>query len=658
MNNMFSYFMGRDGFQWFIGVCEDRDDPDTMGRVRVRVFGTHTDDLVKLPTQDLPWAHVVLPPNAKPGEIPNITPGQWVFGFWRDPDFFQEPLILGILPGAPAETPDPTKGFNDPNSPNAPQSQATQYRDAPDFGPYPNRTGEPDTNRLISNDTTRAHPLVESVRASEVAEVGTVPASTGNDFTEPEYPYAPRYPYNHAYESESGHIIEVDDTPKNERIHERHKSGTYYEIDAGGNKTTKVVGDKFDVTIGSNHVYVKGDVNLTIDSNCNTFIKGNYHLQVEENMIVQVGGNLTENVKGDVLEQYESTKTENVKKAVTEVYEDTKIESVTKKVTETFGEGQQTSITGVYDLDVTAEVSVESDSTVKINSPGSDQLAARKNDTADTGDAGGGSHFDVNAAGTDIIETGSPTVLIGDTGSTSLATPAIAPEIDLDPVTTVRTATGVPSNINVTPEKAREVIRGRSVELENGIDPDLNEPFESGSSTTPAPLPSAADGNDFPSASEEDTNLVDDANNTDVDKTDFDGQLLRFLPHTDDRISPTLRGIMEEVAKEWGQTLTITSAYRSAAYNASVGGAKKSQHQQGNAVDVRLNNTSVADRQRFLRIAASKGIQGFGCYFPASSGGNFIHCDIGGKRQWGPNGSRTGSYGWQRQTLSGLGYST
>ena len=57
-------------------------------------------------------------------------------------------------------------------------------------------------------------------------------------------------------------------------------------------------------------------------------------------------------------------------------------------------------------------------------------------------------------------------------------------------------------------------------------------------------------------------------------------------------------------------------------------------------------------------LQASKGIQGFGCYFPASSGGNFIHCDIGGKRQWGPNGSRTGSYGWQRQTLSGLGWST
>ena len=134
MADMFSYFMGKDGFHWFIGVCEDRDDPDTMGRVRCRVFGYHTDDLTKLPTQDLPWASVVLPPNAKPGEIPNITPGQWVFGFWRDPDYHQEPIILGILPGRPAETPNPSKGFNDPNSPNAPTSQSTQYRDAPDFG--------------------------------------------------------------------------------------------------------------------------------------------------------------------------------------------------------------------------------------------------------------------------------------------------------------------------------------------------------------------------------------------------------------------------------------------------------------------------------------------------------------------------------------------
>ena len=40
--------------------------------------------------------------------------------------------------------------------------------------------------------------------------------------------------------------------------------------------------------------------------------------------------------------------------------------------------------------------------------------AARVGDTADTGDQGTGSHFDVNSPGTNIIETGSSTVFIGD----------------------------------------------------------------------------------------------------------------------------------------------------------------------------------------------------------------------------------------------------
>ena len=30
-----NYFMGQDGFIWFTGVVEDRNDPDSLGRVRV-----------------------------------------------------------------------------------------------------------------------------------------------------------------------------------------------------------------------------------------------------------------------------------------------------------------------------------------------------------------------------------------------------------------------------------------------------------------------------------------------------------------------------------------------------------------------------------------------------------------------------------------------
>lgn len=38
------------------------------------------------------------------------------------------------------------------------------------------------------------------------------------------------YPYNKAYQTESGHFKEYDDTPKKERIKEQHQSGTHWEI--------------------------------------------------------------------------------------------------------------------------------------------------------------------------------------------------------------------------------------------------------------------------------------------------------------------------------------------------------------------------------------------------------------------------------------------
>ena len=33
-------FMGMDGFIWFTGVVEDRNDPSQLGRVRVRCVGS------------------------------------------------------------------------------------------------------------------------------------------------------------------------------------------------------------------------------------------------------------------------------------------------------------------------------------------------------------------------------------------------------------------------------------------------------------------------------------------------------------------------------------------------------------------------------------------------------------------------------------------
>ncbi|MEK9698159.1 MAG: hypothetical protein VW270_20480, partial [Candidatus Poseidoniales archaeon] len=305
-----SYFIGQDGFTWFIGVCEDRDDPKALGRIRVRAFGYHTEDLTKLPTQDLPWAQVVLPPTSAPGSTPNITPGQWVFGFFRDPDFLQSPMILGVLPAIASTGADTRKGFSDPNKATL-DSQAEKYKPDPDFGPYPVRTEQADTTRLASG-LLEAHPEIEGRDGAATEGVPTANASkilgdadftvdvasnwtdklaTNTDLTattwkEPKTtdesirgkdatgknpetqedrvaPYKRRnteYPYNHVIETESGHIQEFDDTPYAERIYEKHKSGTYYEIDADGNKVTRIVGQNYEIIAGNSFINVKGDV--------------------------------------------------------------------------------------------------------------------------------------------------------------------------------------------------------------------------------------------------------------------------------------------------------------------------------------------------------------------------------------------------------------
>ena len=94
-------FMGRGEFCWFVGVVEDRQDPLQLGRARVRCLGWHTDDLTKLPTDALPWAHPILPLN-NPTSMSLPPEGTWVVGFFRDGMAAQEPILFGVIPSIPA----------------------------------------------------------------------------------------------------------------------------------------------------------------------------------------------------------------------------------------------------------------------------------------------------------------------------------------------------------------------------------------------------------------------------------------------------------------------------------------------------------------------------------------------------------------------------
>jgi len=93
-------------FVWWTGVVEDREDPEKLGRCRVRIFGYHTDDTSLLPTSDLPWAIPIQSTTSAAtsgvGHTPvGIVPGAWVVGWFLDGEEAQRPLIIGTIAGKP-----------------------------------------------------------------------------------------------------------------------------------------------------------------------------------------------------------------------------------------------------------------------------------------------------------------------------------------------------------------------------------------------------------------------------------------------------------------------------------------------------------------------------------------------------------------------------
>lgn len=100
----------KQAFNWWVGVVEDREDPEKLGRVRVRIFGYHTENASILPTEELPWAITIQPTTSAAvsgiGSAPvGLLRGSWVVGFFLDGDDMQQPVIMGSMGGKPAPLP-------------------------------------------------------------------------------------------------------------------------------------------------------------------------------------------------------------------------------------------------------------------------------------------------------------------------------------------------------------------------------------------------------------------------------------------------------------------------------------------------------------------------------------------------------------------------
>jgi hypothetical protein len=207
---------GNNGFKWFFGVVEDRNDPEKLGRLKVRVHGLHSDTTL-VPTETLPWAHVLMPLTSASLKGVGMSPvgvaiGTTVMGFFMDGAEGNMPIIMGTLPG-------------ESDVPNLALGQMTLVKD----------------------------PV--------------------ND--EPESPFGAVYPYNKVFRSESGHVIEIDDTPNRERLHLYHRTGTFTEVHPDGTTVNHIIGNGYEIVERNGSMTVKGNVSIQVDGDYDLNVKGN-----------------------------------------------------------------------------------------------------------------------------------------------------------------------------------------------------------------------------------------------------------------------------------------------------------------------------------------------------------------------------------------------
>ena len=240
------------------GIVQSVSDPKKLGRVKVKVFNAHDN----IETKDLPWSQVMMGANTPAvngtGHSVNLAIVSLVVGMFLDAQW-QEFIVMGSLP---------TK------------TDVTTDDDTDIGGSEAETTNDPDNNARVRAEVD---PTADDIK-------GTY---------EPASAYAPVYPYNNVYETESGHVKEYDDTPGYERIKERHKSGTQYEIQPNGSKIEKIVRDNYQLVVGHDTLEVRGNVKIIVSGDANVAVAKNLTAQVGQDMTTIVGGNMITTVDGN-----------------------------------------------------------------------------------------------------------------------------------------------------------------------------------------------------------------------------------------------------------------------------------------------------------------------------------------------------------------------
>ena len=113
-----------------------------------------------------------------------------------------------------------------------------------------------------------------------------------------------------------------------------------------------------------------------------------------------------------------------------------------------------------------------------------------------------------------------------------------------------------------------------------------------------------------------------------------------------DGVNPQLMDKVKTLQTRFGRNLKIISGHRDPKRNSNAGGAKRSQHIHGNAVDLKFNGTRE-ETAELIQMASTMGFGGIGVYGPGN-----VHLDVGPRRAWGPSHKLASVPDWAKPAIN------
>lgn len=154
---------------------------------------------------------------------------------------------------------------------------------------YPDKeyVGQPTTNKAAREEWESYVKLPDGAAGAELVQ------------TE----FQPKYPYNKVEETSSGHRVEMDDTPGEERVSHVHMTGSGVEMYPDGTLLVNSYGRTVQLTGDDFTMIVNGNGNVTYKGNLNLNVEGDFNINCA-NFTVNGAGRRVEETRQDKVENY------------------------------------------------------------------------------------------------------------------------------------------------------------------------------------------------------------------------------------------------------------------------------------------------------------------------------------------------------------------